>query len=80
VTGQHWGYCDPALHHGKTVPATWWAKGLEQVPFPPAGPDGRCWIRSTGSSSTWAACDEHLQLACRELLSRYSHVSVMEYP
>jgi hypothetical protein len=80
VTGQHWGYCDPALHNGESVPATWWVKGLSLVPLKDTPGTRECWTFSVESGSTWAACHDHLQHACQNLLERYSRVSVMECP
>jgi hypothetical protein len=80
VTGQHWGYCDPALHDGKDVGATWWVQGLE-LAFPDKPFGAReCWLRGYEPGSTWAACHDHLQHACHDLLTRFGRVSVMECP
>jgi hypothetical protein len=78
VTGQHWGYCDPALHHGNEVLASWWVRGMSLVSLGDTPGAREYWALSEGTSSTWAACHMHLQHACQELLKRHSRVSVIE--
>jgi hypothetical protein len=79
VTGQHWGYCDPALHDGEKVEAVWFVQGLERIGDAfKRGWD--VWVYAPDGEGGWAACHDHLQHACDDVLKEFTRVSVTERP